>query len=39
MQSVTGAAPPVETVARAMCDEFADVFRRTTATGSDDLVK
>jgi lipoate-protein ligase B len=38
IQSLTGTAPSVEAVARQMCDEFADVFSRTTATGSADLI-
>jgi len=39
IQSLTGAAPTVEDVARQMCDEFANVFSRTTATGPADLIK
>ena len=39
MQSVAGAAPPLEDVARAMCDEFAHVFSRTTETGPAEMLQ
>ena len=39
IQSVAGVSPPLDEVARAMCDDFADVFQRTTATGPIDLLR